>query len=71
MLVASVTGWTERELLRMPEHRFAQYLRLAVRFKGMDPDADGGGCVASEGPPLEQLTMDDLGEEVQRALNGE
>ncbi len=70
MLVASVTGWSEQELMSMPEHRFAEYLRLALRFKGIDPDA-AGGCVATDAPTAEQLTVEDLGEAVQRALRGE
>lgn len=52
----------------MPEATFTSYLRLALRARGLDPDEEGSHLQATEPPPVETLTIDDLPEESRTAL---
>lgn len=48
-LVAKATGWSEAELLSMPEGAFNGYLDAALRLRGVDPDAIT--TVVGDAPP--------------------
>lgn len=52
----------------MPEATFTSYLRLALKARGIDPDAEGGRMVADEAPPIECISIDDLPPESREAL---
>jgi len=52
----------------MPEHRLQSYLHLTLRSRGIDPDEHGGARSLEEGPPAEELAIEDLSPEMLAAL---